>query len=103
MADRAPARGFANAYAAAKVVTTNLLDLRPRQLKRAAAIKKRSTDFKKAIMRSVLQVFSPQDANLALKHVGAAVNPSGKIYIIAQILDDSRRSPLGAVGFNLNL
>jgi len=36
MADRAPARGFANAYAAAKVVTMNLLDLRPRQLKRAA-------------------------------------------------------------------
>ena len=32
MADRAPARGFANAYAAAKVVTMNLLDLTPRQL-----------------------------------------------------------------------
>ena len=48
MADRAPARGFANAYAAAKVVTMNLLDLRPRQLKRAAAIKKRITDLKTA-------------------------------------------------------
>ena len=48
MADRAPARGFANAYAAAKVVTMNLLDLRPRQLKRAAAIKKRSTNLKAA-------------------------------------------------------
>ena len=48
MADRAPARGFANAYAAAKVVTMNLLDLTPRQLKRAAAIKKRSTDLKTA-------------------------------------------------------
>jgi hypothetical protein len=48
MADRAPARGFANAYAAAKVVTMNLLDLTPRQLKRAAAIKKRITDLKTA-------------------------------------------------------
>ena len=48
MADRAPARGFANAYAAAKVVTMNLLDLSPRQLKRAAAIKKRSTNLKTA-------------------------------------------------------
>ena len=43
--DRAPACGFANAYApAAKVVTMDLLDLTPRQLKRAAAIKKRITD-----------------------------------------------------------
>jgi hypothetical protein len=55
-----------------------------------------------AIMRSFLQVFSPQDASLALKHVGAAVKPGGRIYIIGQILDDSRRSPLGAVGTNLN-
>jgi hypothetical protein len=29
------------------------------------------------------------------------VNPGGKIYIIGQILDDSRTSPLEAVGFNL--
>jgi hypothetical protein len=55
-----------------------------------------------AIMRSFLQVFSPQDASLALKHVGAAVKPGGRIYIIGQILDDSRRSPIGTVGFNLS-
>jgi len=54
-----------------------------------------------AILRALLQVLSPQDARLAIKHIGAAVNPGGKIYIIGQILDDSRRSPLGAVGFNL--
>jgi hypothetical protein len=29
------------------------------------------------------------------------VNPGGKIYIIGQILDDSRTSPPEAVGFNL--
>ncbi len=54
-----------------------------------------------AVLRAFLQVLSPQDARLALKHVGAAVNPGGMIYIIGQILDDSRRSPLEAVGFNL--
>lgn len=54
-----------------------------------------------AVLRAFLQVLSPQDAGLAIKHVGAAVNPDGKIYIIGQILDDSRRSPLEAVGFNL--
>ena len=47
MADRAPARGFANAYAAAKVITMNLLALTPQQLKRAAPIKNRSTNLKK--------------------------------------------------------
>jgi cyclopropane fatty-acyl-phospholipid synthase-like methyltransferase len=54
-----------------------------------------------AVLRSFLQVFSPQDACLAMKHAGAAVKPGGRIYVIGQILDDSRRSPLGAVGFNL--
>jgi SAM-dependent methyltransferase len=54
-----------------------------------------------AVLRSLLQVLPPQDARLALKHIGAAVNPGGTIYIIGQILDDSRLSPLEAVGFNL--
>ncbi len=54
-----------------------------------------------AVLRGFLQVFSAQDARVALKHVGAAVRPGGKIYIIGQILDDSRRAPLEAVGFNL--
>jgi cyclopropane fatty-acyl-phospholipid synthase-like methyltransferase len=54
-----------------------------------------------AVMKGLLHVLSPRDARLALKHIGAAVNPGGTIYIIGQILDDSRRSPLEAVGFNL--
>lgn len=54
-----------------------------------------------AVLRGLLQVLSPQDARLAVKHIGAAVNAGGKIYIIGQILDDSRISPLEAVGFNL--
>jgi hypothetical protein len=54
-----------------------------------------------AVLRGFLQVLSPEDARLAVKNIGAAVNPGGKIYIIAQILDDSRVSPAEAVGFNL--
>jgi SAM-dependent methyltransferase len=54
-----------------------------------------------AVLRGFLQVLSPEDARLAVKNIGAAVNPGGRIYIIAQILDDSRVSPAEAVGFNL--
>jgi len=49
----------------------------------------------------VLQVLPSEDAKLAVKNIGAAINPGGTIYIVAQILDDSRTSPLEAVGFNL--
>ena len=44
-----------------------------------------------------------EDARLAVKNVAAAINPGGTIYIIGQILDDSRISPPEAVGFNLSL
>ncbi len=54
-----------------------------------------------AVLRGFLQVLSLEDARLAVKNIGAAVNPGGKIYIIGQILDDSRVSPAEAVGFNL--
>ena len=55
-----------------------------------------------AVVRAFLQVLSAQDARRALQHIGAVLNPGGKIFIIGQILDDSRRSPLEAVGFNLS-
>ena len=55
------------------------------------------------ILRALLQVLSSEDARLAVKNIGAAINPGGKIYIIGQILDDSRISPPEAVGFNLSL
>ena len=54
-----------------------------------------------AMLRALLQVLSAQDAGLAVKHIGTALKPGGKIYIIGQILDDSRISPPEAVGFNL--
>jgi SAM-dependent methyltransferase len=54
------------------------------------------------ILRALLQVLSPEDARLAVKNVAAAINPGGTIYIVGQILDDSRTSPPEAVWFNLN-
>ena len=55
-----------------------------------------------AILRGLIQVLAPEDAGLAIKNISAAINPGGKIYIIGQILDNSRTSPPEAVGFNLN-
>jgi SAM-dependent methyltransferase len=54
-----------------------------------------------AVLRAFLQVLSPEDSRRAIQNIGRALNPGGRIFIIGQILDDSRRSPLDAVGFNL--
>ncbi len=54
-----------------------------------------------AVLRALLQVLSPNDARRAVQHISAAINPGGTIYIVGRILDDSRTSPPGAVGFNL--
>ena len=54
-----------------------------------------------AVLRALLQVLSPEDAAQALTHIGAALHPGGRLYIVGSILDDGRLSPLGAVGFNL--
>ena len=54
-----------------------------------------------AVLRAFIQVLSPEDARRAIQNIGTVLNPGGRIFIIGQILDDSRRSPLDAVGFNL--
>jgi ubiquinone/menaquinone biosynthesis C-methylase UbiE len=54
-----------------------------------------------AVLRAFLQVLSPDDSRRAIQNIGRVLNPGGRIFIIGQILDDSRRSPLDAVGFNL--
>jgi hypothetical protein len=46
-------------------------------------------------------VLSAQDARRAIQNVYDALNPGGKLFIIGQILDDSRLTPLDAVAFNL--
>lgn len=59
------------------------------------------TTYDVAVLRAFIQVLSAHDALRALKHIGAAVNPGGRIMIVGRILDDSRLSPAGSVGFNL--
>ena len=54
-----------------------------------------------AVLRSLIQVLSPGDAQRAVKNISGAISPGGTIYIVGQILDDSRTSPSEAVGFNL--
>jgi len=55
-----------------------------------------------AILRALLQVLSPENARRAVKNIASAINPGGTIFIVGQILDDSRIAPLEAVGFNLD-
>lgn len=54
-----------------------------------------------AMMRAFIQVLSPEQAGQALRHVGEVVAPGGAIFILGRVLDDSRLSPTGSVGFNL--
>jgi SAM-dependent methyltransferase len=54
-----------------------------------------------AVARAFLQVLAPDDALQALRHIGAALHPGGRLYIVGSILDAGRLSPLGAMGFNL--
>ena len=56
-----------------------------------------------AVLKSVLQVLSPDDARRAVQNVGAAIKPGGTIYIVGKILDDSRTSPSEVTQFNLVL
>jgi SAM-dependent methyltransferase len=54
-----------------------------------------------AVLRGFLQVLSADNARAAIRNIAKALNADGKIYIIGQVLDDSRTSPVEAVGFNL--
>ncbi len=59
--------------------------------------------FDAAVVKSVVQVLSRDNANALLRHVGQAMAPGGHIFIVGQMLDDSRTSPAANVGFNLVL
>lgn len=54
-----------------------------------------------AIAQSFIQVLGPADAAQALKNVGQAINPGGRIFVIGSMLDDSRIAPPQPVAFNL--
>lgn len=55
-----------------------------------------------AILSSIIQVLSPEEAQKVILNVGNAVLPGGWLYIIGSgILNDTRLSPPAAVGINL--
>jgi ubiquinone/menaquinone biosynthesis C-methylase UbiE len=58
--------------------------------------------FDVTILRSLIQVLSPDQARRALKNVSQVIKPGGAIYILGAILDDSRLSPPEIVLLNIN-
>ncbi len=55
-----------------------------------------------AVMKAFIQVLSPDNARLALRHVNQSLEPGGTLFILGTILDDSRLAPSFAVKSNLN-
>jgi len=54
-----------------------------------------------AVLRSVVQVLSPEEAGRLLHNLAKALEPGSPVYIIGYVLDDSRISPPETVAFNL--
>jgi predicted O-methyltransferase YrrM len=54
-----------------------------------------------AVLRTVIQVLSPDDAQRALHNVFRVLEPGGSIYILGSVLDDSRLSPPQTAAFNV--
>ncbi len=54
-----------------------------------------------AVLKTMVQVLSSEDAQKMLVNVSKALNPGGTIYIVGQILDNSRTSPPEAMSYNL--
>ena len=54
-----------------------------------------------AVLRNLIQVLPPDDAVPVFRNVYAALNPGGVIQILGQVVDNSRTSPAGAVGFGV--
>lgn len=54
-----------------------------------------------AVLRAFFQVLSPKDAIRALHNLFLVLEPGSPIFILGQVLDDSRLSPSLAVTFNL--
>lgn len=57
--------------------------------------------FDAAVLCAFLQIFPVEEIRIALRHVAAAIHPGGRVYILGQMLDDSRLSPPSAVNGNL--
>jgi cyclopropane fatty-acyl-phospholipid synthase-like methyltransferase len=60
-----------------------------------------SSSFDAIVLRSVLQVMSPEDARSTMQNATKALNPNGEIFMLGRMLDDSRLSPKEAVAVNV--
>jgi hypothetical protein len=60
-----------------------------------------SKSFDVVVLRALIQVLSPEDANRALINIGNSVNLGGVIIILGHIMDDSKISPIEEVGWYL--
>jgi cyclopropane fatty-acyl-phospholipid synthase-like methyltransferase len=56
-----------------------------------------------AVARAIVQVLGPAEAARALANVGRALRSGGELYIVGNVLEDSRLAPRSAVLFNLVL
>jgi SAM-dependent methyltransferase len=54
-----------------------------------------------AVCNRFVQVLAPDAAARAIAHIAEALEPGGIVYIMGQVLDDSRLSPPAAVAFGL--
>jgi len=54
-----------------------------------------------AVLRAFIQVLSPEEARHALHNLIQVLEPGSPIYILGQVLDNSRLSPPETVAFNL--
>ena len=54
-----------------------------------------------AIMRSLIQVLSPDQAARAIQNIGSRIHPGGELYIIGYVLDDSRLAPWEAAAYDI--
>lgn len=54
-----------------------------------------------AVMRSLIQVLSPDQAARAIQNIGSRIRSGGEIYIIGYVLDDSRLAPWEAAAYDV--
>jgi SAM-dependent methyltransferase len=57
--------------------------------------------FDVAVVSRLIQVLSPDQARRVLRHVSQVIEPGGSLYILGNVLDDSRLSPVEPMLSNL--
>ncbi|MDH3444562.1 MAG: methyltransferase, partial [Deltaproteobacteria bacterium] len=57
--------------------------------------------FDVAVLRSLIQVLSPDQAARAIKNVGKCIRAGGEIYILGYVLDQARASPWEAAAWDV--